>query len=59
MNRDKCEKGGGGRGGRKNLPDKTEEKCVRPGTCLPGQVVGMLRDFLHRCDYCFVAGEDV
>ena len=55
-------KGGKGRGGgegEENLPDKTEEKCVRPGTCLPGQVVGMLRDFLHRCDYCFVAGEDV
>jgi len=49
--------GGGGRG--KNLPDKTKVKSVWTGTCLPGQIVCVQRDFVQRCDDSFVTGKDI
>jgi hypothetical protein len=53
--------GGGGEGGEEgvDLPDKTEEQCVRTGTCRPGKVVREHGHFLHRCKGCLVAGEYV
>ena len=50
--------GGGGKGG-KNLPDKTKVKSVWTGTCLPGQIVCVQRDFVQRCDDSFVTGKDI
>jgi hypothetical protein len=51
--------GGKGEGGEKNLPDKTKVKSVWTGTCLPGQIVCVQRDFVQRCDDSFVTGKDI
>ncbi len=50
---------GWGGGGKILLPDKTNVKCVRTGTRLPGKIVCVQRDFLHQCEKSFVAGKDV